>query len=961
MLLLLATVTMMYGKEPGGVLHTIITKTSSIFRTSITIRIRSEGTKRIVRVPVYSTETVEVGYKANDGNFYKKDGSIWDELQQYYNYVDTQNTYIESENGIIELEDVGYYEGEVITKERTTKTGSYEDVELSPNADKNIIVISGNGSIKKILSFKDKYSIGEVSQETLNNWIEWLKSNNKTENELFSKLSQRVYITINSENPYQGLYEEGGEYLRKYFNISYENKEYNNSISERLKTKGEDIVNQNVSYRDSDKMIKSLFGTKGNDNKGIIEEALGIENDYDSLLEKGEIVPNLQEVKPGDIVAFKENGKPETGIVINTTDKIEIAYIDATVGRAVTYNFEKIKTKADAEAFVVIRILGEEKQDIKNANWNVLEDKVNDVKINIETMKESSQKSNEKHRWIPNTGEYLELSDIRVTIKTEMGIELVKKDIPIGLVGAVDRGYLENPTSGDYGNIYKNKATRFEVIIRTQIPSITEHNCDILQKTEEKEIYNLYEDPDTNGLDNKFNIDEDGYVVDESGQKVTIQIRPVAEQIYPGDDLLLLFKIGETEYTVDPEDYIAVYDKKMLWRANQYISETEARLQNLDWNNAHPWNTNDSTVGWYGTNDWLGDTNGGQIPIQGWTRFNDDEDVNGSVAYGWGCFDSIIAFNDELRKQSEAITKYKEENNKKADKKYKINWEESDLGVYAPTREKVEEKTETSNTTSSQSQEEKVWENYIFPNVSFVLEVEPKKLKDREETDLFISTETSLSVPGLSTYWYDEDAYIAGTHEKNTSGVDCSGLAFISTLYMDNKYKTNQFITKIGETITIDKPNTTNFAGGESAWINRKTVKIDPLSMPIFAASDDNPWDITINEEELKINLDDLEDEEKDRIIKELLKKRDNQRKLLSYAVPGDVLVKGGDHVVIIQDLQYEGDNTVITDYSQVYVIHATQGGKSSPEQWNVQKGNWNELGDTKKLSYQLRRLEKEK
>ena len=94
MLLLLATVTMMYGKEPGGVLHTIITKTSSIFRTSITIRIRSEGTKRIVRVPVYSTETVEVGYKATDGKFYKKDGPEWKVLEQYYHYVDSQNTYI---------------------------------------------------------------------------------------------------------------------------------------------------------------------------------------------------------------------------------------------------------------------------------------------------------------------------------------------------------------------------------------------------------------------------------------------------------------------------------------------------------------------------------------------------------------------------------------------------------------------------------------------------------------------------------------------------------------------------------------------------------------------------------------------------------------------------------------------------------------------------------------------------
>ncbi|MBQ8042744.1 MAG: hypothetical protein IJ272_01160, partial [Clostridia bacterium] len=569
-------------------------------------------------------------------------------------------------------------------------------------------------------------------------------------------------------------------------------------------------------------------------------------------------------------------------------------------------------SEINAKDVVIVRKVNGTKKDYKDANWNVLEDKVKDVKINIETMKESSQKSNEKHRWIPNTGEYLKLSDIRVIIKTEMGIELVKKDIPIGLVGAVDRGYLENPTSGDYGNIYKNKATRFEVIIQTQIPFIAEHYCYILQKTEEKEIYNLYEDPDTNGLDNKFSIDENGYVVDKNGQKVTIQIRPVADQIYPGDDLLLLFKIGETEYTVEPEDYIAVYDKKMLWRANQYIEEPEARLQNLDWNNAHPWNTNDSRISWYGKNDWLGDTDGGQIPIQGWTRFNDDEDVNGSVAYGWGCFDSIIAFNDELRKQSKAIGDYKEDNEKKADKKYEINWEESDLGVYAPTREKVEEKTETSNTTSSQSQEEKVWENYIFPNVPYVLKVEPKKLKDREETDLFISTETDLSVPGLSTYWYEEDAYIAGTHDKKTSGVDCSGLTGVVTQYSGNPYG---IAGKVGTRYFSGEKNEGTEANPK--WVDdpkAKTLCIHP-----------GKWKITSTAEEEKLQ-------------------KEKDQKILSYAVPGDVLVIGGRHVVIIQDLLYEGDNTVITDYSQVYVIHATSGEYGAWKTYQVHKSKWDEI-----------------
>jgi len=910
MLLLLATVTMMYGKEPGGVLHTIITKTSSIFETSISIRIRSEGTKRIVRVPVYSTETVEVGYKATDGKFYKKDGSTWDKLQQYYHYVDSQNTYIESENGIIELEEVGYYEGEVITKERTTKTGSYEDVELSSKVEINIIVISEKGAIKKILSFKDKYAIGNVTQKELNDWIEWLKSSNKTENELFSKLSQRVYITLKSENPYQGLYEEGGEYLRKYFNISYENKKFDSEKASALESKGKEIVEQNVSY--SKNPIKNFLGM-GNNNRGIIKEILRIENDYDSLLKIGEIVPDLKEVKAGDIVAFKENGNPETGIVINVTDKKEIAYINADVGYAKNYTIEDIKNKADGEAFIVIRILDEENQDIENASWNVLEDEIKDVKISVETMKESSQKSNEKHRWIPNTGESLELSNIRVTFKTTMGLEVVKDNIQVNLVGAIDRGYTDSPESGENGNIYKNTANKFEVKINEQIYFL------------ERDINapNKY-----NNLNIKLEINEQGYI-EKDQIPLKIEIRPDVKQIYPGDDLLLLFKIGETEYTVAPEDYIAVYDKKMLWRANQYISETEARLQNLDWNDAHPWNTNESTISWYGTNDWLGDTDGGQIPIQGWTRFNDDEDVNGSVAYGWGCFDSIIAFNNELRAQSEGIKKYKEDNEKKTDKKYEIKWEESDLGVYAPTR-----------TTSSQSQEEKLWENYIFPNISSVLKVEPKKLKDREETDLFISTETDLSVPGLSTYWYSLDM-ITGKYYKydqavRTSGVDCSGLAYISTQYGDSKYETNQFNT-------VDKPNAKNFNGNTSAWISGKTVTIRPLSYVIFNGA----WDLNP-----AIN---------NNTRPSIIENRDKQRKLLSYAVPGDILVTDS-HVVIIQDLQYEGDNTVITDYSQVYVIHSASGELGAWQTWKVHKSKWSEIEvyDSEKIKYQLRRLTRE-
>ena len=184
---------------------------------------------------------------------------------------------------------------------------------------------------------------------------------------------------------------------------------------------------------------------------------------------------------------------------------------------------------------------------------------------------------------------------------------------------------------------------------------------------------------------------------------------------------------------------------------------------------------------------------------------------------------------------------------------------------------------------------------------------------------------------------------IKGTYYRydqavRTSGVDCSGLAYISTQYTGNKYETNQFNM-------VDKPNAKNFNGKTSAWIGN-TVTIRPLSQVIYAASSKNQWIISM----------------KDASMSETQKiEREKQRKLLSYAVPGDILVTDF-HVVIIQDLNYDSGNTAITDYSQVYVIHATSGELGAWQTWKVHKSTWSEIEDDEDImkQYQLRRLAKE-
>ena len=52
-----------------------------------------------------------------------------------------------------------------------------------------------------------------------------------------------------------------------------------------------------------------------------------------------------------------------------------------------------------------------------------------------------------------------------------------------------------------------------------------------------------------------------------------------------------------------------------------------------------------------------------------------------------------------------------------------------------------------------------------------------------------------------------------------------------------------------------------------------------------------------------------------------------------------------------MQNLTYAEGSNVITDYTQVDVIHSTQGGGGQENQWNV-------LGSSK-VNYQLKRLKK--
>ena len=108
---------------------------------------------------------------------------------------------------------------------------------------------------------------------------------------------------------------------------------------------------------------------------------------------------------------------------------------------------------------------------------------------------------------------------------------------------------------------------------------------------------------------------------------------------------------------------MAVYDKKLLWRAFAYMDETKemdgSDSPNVDWNNENRWHFADG-------NEWdviIDDVNGnitmnpgdgGQPPILPWTSYSGRTTFN-TVAYTTVGKDSLIDFNKELLLQKRAM------------------------------------------------------------------------------------------------------------------------------------------------------------------------------------------------------------------------------------------------------------------------------------------------------------------
>jgi hypothetical protein len=243
--------------------------------------------------------------------------------------------------------------------------------------------------------------------------------------------------------------------------------------------------------------------------------------------------------------------------------------------------------------------------------WDLMDTRIVSLDMSIdwsadpyiaERNRRNKTNDDDENHWIPNTlvapGEFeaLPADSIRVWGLNAGGVPIdlgVDEPMPISLSTPADpyfdEEYEPGGASAEDSNIHNNRGSGIEVVV------------------EQSDNTWLSVATFVAGADELQGAGTDGdglYVYlgqlvyrqgDEMRQRFGVRLPFIGEedgtQIRPGDDYLLSLAIpgadGEPIVSVaDEGDFVAVYDKRALWRANLYIDEGEGLA---DWNNAHPW------------------------------------------------------------------------------------------------------------------------------------------------------------------------------------------------------------------------------------------------------------------------------------------------------------------------------------------------------------------------------------
>ena len=114
------------------------------------------------------------------------------------------------------------------------------------------------------------------------------------------------------------------------------------------------------------------------------------------------------------------------------------------------------------------------------------------------------------------------------------------------------------------------------------------------------------------------------FIIEGSGTVMDTFALKAYGTVRPGDDILLNFELVDYDVPaleVLAGDFLASYDKKLVWRAELYVDEgviadTGADSGETDWNGINTWAFTQE-------NTWDTSGNGHQFDLESWTRFDD--------------------------------------------------------------------------------------------------------------------------------------------------------------------------------------------------------------------------------------------------------------------------------------------------------------------------------------------------
>jgi uncharacterized protein YfaT (DUF1175 family) len=304
------------------------------------------------------------------------------------------------------------------------------------------------------------------------------------------------------------------------------------------------------------------------------------------------VVPDINKVRAGDIILFSSGKDTVVGIVSKKTNDA-ITFISCTEDKGYAASETWYYKVNGQEAYTIRRLLiktNQQEESSKEApDWDLLDIKPETIQLELLAAREQNQldKNTKMRRWIPNTGEYLILNDIRIKAANKAGVKLdIQKNtlLSLYLEGAVDRSHERGNVNNS--NFYINTDGDFELAL---LDKAGIHLLPLGKLAKNGSKYSLVDIENTL----PFSIDDnDSIFALHENRKMHLGIRPLAgKPAKPGDDIFLEFKIVNTAQNetiakaqTKGKHYLAVYDKKLLWTANQYIDDSID-----DWNDLYPY------------------------------------------------------------------------------------------------------------------------------------------------------------------------------------------------------------------------------------------------------------------------------------------------------------------------------------------------------------------------------------